>query len=164
MKENKVKIAKIDDINQEVFIDAIADMNTTFQKFPKKNTYFIKYHEGVTPHRYSVYTLVNPFNQEYFYIGYTSDVISRLKSHLKGAPESGSGQGRARWELISSFLQCGETVTMEIVSTFAYRGQAMKCESAMIREALARGERLLNANIKSLDGILMYHLASISKL
>lgn len=147
-----------------MIFDAIEDMETTFHRLLKNNVYSIKYQEGVTPHRYSVYKLVNPFNREYFYIGYTSDVISRLKSHLKGPPESDSDQGRARWQLISSILQRGETVTMEVVSTFAYRGKAMKFESAMIKKALASGERVLNANAKSLDAILTYHLASISEI
>ena len=162
----KQKLSKklIDDTNQEMIFESIEDMDTTFHCSLKTNAYSIKYQEGVTPHRYSVYKLVNPFNREHFYIGYTSDVKSRLKSHLKGPPESNSDQGRARWELISSFLRRGETVTMEVVSTFAYRGQAMKFESAMIKEALASGERVLNANVKSLDAMLAYHLASISKI
>lgn len=163
MKDSEDPFPKklIDDINQGVTIDALTDTDTTFQKWLKNNVYSIKYQENVTPGRYSVYRLVNPFNDEHFYIGYTSDVYSRFRSHMKGPPASNSAQGKARWELISLCGSRGERVKMEIVATFAYRGLAMKLECKLIKEALERGDRIFNVSVSSLNQFLSYHRASI---
>jgi|SRR5690554_3648592 len=123
----------------------------------------VRYLDDVTPGKYSVYRLVNPFNREYFYIGYTSDVASRFKAHTKRKPEGDSPQRNARWALISSILQSNEVVTMEIVSTFAYRGGAMKFESKLISSTLSKGDRVFNGGVTSLVEFLNYHLASILK-
>lgn len=122
----------------------------------------VVYAAGVTANRYAVYRLINPFNKRAFYIGYSSNAHRRLKDHLNKEP--GTNEGKLRWQLISKIRANKGLIRLEVIRTFTYRGKAMKYESALIKQHLEDGEKILNSNKLGCNSSLSFHLFEIDRI
>lgn len=92
----------------------------------------VKYLPGIKMNRYSVYQLINPFNESPFYVGYTGDPNDRFRSHWNKEPKS--KEGKLRWKLITQIRNCNKTLELQVIETFTYRSQAMKYESKKLKQ------------------------------
>lgn len=102
---------------------------------------------------------MNSANGLPFYIGYTNDLRDRMKSHRKGNVTT--AEGCARHAVITALVLARLPITMEIHRTFSYRGQAMRHESATIKDMLDGDDSILNSSTRSLESRLATHLAAI---
>lgn len=111
--------------------------------------------------RYYVYHLINTANELPFYVGYTSDPYGRYRTHVKRNP--GTLEGAARWRLIKALADAGFGFDLVVRRSFRYRGDAMRHESAAIKEMLLRGSPILNYPAKDIYQKLGKHLAGLSR-
>lgn len=111
--------------------------------------------------RYYVYHLINTANELPFYVGYTSDLYGRYRTHLKKNP--GTLEGAARFRLISALTDAGFGFELVVHHSFRYRGDAMRRESAMIKEMLQSGAAILNYQAKDIYQKLGKHLACLPR-
>lgn len=109
--------------------------------------------------QFCVYQLVNPADNRPYYVGCTSDVRSRARGHVESIAITSERLARVR--LQRAIANKGLTAVMLVLKTYSRRGEAMRAESALIKELLSNAIPLLNFPSKHIVHSLAAHLAAV---
>ena len=102
----------------------------------------IRYLPDAGRRQFCIYQLLNPADNTPYYVGYTNDVRSRARGHCESIAIT--SQRLARVSLLRAIGSKDLRVVMLVLKTYSRRGEAMRAESALIRELLSSGAPLLN--------------------